>query len=879
MKNLGLNEIREMYLSFFESKEHLRRKSASLVPINDKSLLLVNSGMAPLKPYFTGDEIPPSKRMTSCQKCIRTPDIENVGKTARHGTFFEMLGNFSFGDYFKEEAIEWAWEFVTQVMEIPEELLYASIYENDDEAYEIWNKKIGLKPDRIVRLGKKDNFWEHGLGPCGPCSEIYFDRGPKHGCGDVNCAVGCECDRYIEFWNLVFTQFNKDEAGVYHPLENPNIDTGMGLERMATIMQGVNSIFEVDTIKHVLDTICSLAGIQYGNDSKLDISVRVITDHIRSVTFMVGDGVLPGNEGRGYVLRRLLRRAARHGKILGIKGTFLNGLSREVGKVSGQAYPELVEKMDYIAKVIKIEEDKFQETIDQGLNMLEEEVKSMRSRGEATLPGEVAFKLYDTFGFPLDLTKDILEEEELSVDEAIFNEEMKKQKDRARKARHDKHIGAWGEDPFEFLGMDSLTEFLGYDTLNNEGTVLGIVSGPEAADAASKGEKILLVLDQTPFYAESGGQVGDIGIMYNDNCRLQITDVKKGSLGRHIHHGKVLEGTISTGEKLHCQVDEINRMAIARNHTSTHLLHKALKEVLGFHVEQAGSLVDPYKLRFDFNHFEKLTEEELAEVEMKINAVIQRSLEVEKFETGIDEAQKMGATALFGEKYGDRVRVVKIKDYSMELCGGTHINNISQIGLFKVLSEAGIASGVRRIEAVTGINTLKYVNRLENTLKEVTQALKTTPDNLTQRIEDIHAANKNLEKELAQLKNQLNKNAAGEILDKVVEINGVKVLAVKLGGYEADDLRNLADGLRDKLVSGAIVLASDKDGKVNIIAMGTKDVVAKGFHAGNLVREAAKIAGGGGGGRPDMAQAGGKDPSKIDAAIEKAIEVITIQLG
>ncbi|MBF7095775.1 alanine--tRNA ligase [Alkalibacter mobilis] len=877
MKNMGLNEIREKYLSFFESKGHLRRQSAPLVPINDDSLLLINSGMAPLKSYFTGDEMPPSKRMTTCQKCIRTPDIDNVGKTARHGTFFEMLGNFSFGDYFKEEAIEWAWEFVTEVMEIPEELLYVSIYEEDDEAYEIWNKKVGLPPDKIVRLGKKDNFWEHGLGPCGPCSEIYFDRGEKHGCDNPDCAVGCECDRYIEFWNLVFTQFDKDEQGNYNLLENPNIDTGMGLERMATIMQDVGTIFEVDTIKHVLDCVCSLAGVKYKEDNKLDISIRVVTDHIRSVSFMIGDGVLPSNEGRGYVLRRLLRRAARHGKLLGIEGIFLSQLSKEVEKMSGEAYPELTEKKDYIAKIIRIEEEKFQETIDQGLMILEEEIEKMKQSNQKILTGEAAFRLYDTFGFPLDLTKDILQESGFDVDEDMFHEEMKKQKERARKARSEKEIGAWGEDPFSFLSEDALTEFVGYTHLEDVGKVMGIVLDGGSTQNAEEGDQVIFVLDKTPFYAESGGQVGDKGTVENDSCLVEITDCKKGSLGRHIHHGKVLKGSLTLGDMVTCKVDKTHRMSVARNHTATHLLHKALKEVLGSHVEQAGSLVDSTKFRFDFNHFEKVTSEELAQVEKNVNAAIQKAMKVEKFETDIATAKKMGATALFGEKYSEQVRVVKIADYSMELCGGTHLDNISQIGLFKIVSEGGVASGIRRIEGVTGINTLAYVENLENNVKQTSAMLKCSAENIQQRIEDLFAANKALEKELAALKQQLNKNAADEFMNDVVEIGGFNYLGIEVSGMEMDDIRDLADGLRDKL-SGIVLVASDANGKVNIVSMGTKDAVKRGFHAGKLVKEVASITGGGGGGRPDMAQAGGKDPSKIQEALKKAQEILKDQL-
>lgn len=867
MKNLGLNDIREKYLAFFESKEHLRRQSAPLVPINDNSLLLINSGMAPLKPYFTGDEIPPSKRMTTCQKCIRTPDIENVGKTARHGTFFEMLGNFSFGDYFKKEAIAWAWEFVTDVMGIPEDKMYVSIYEEDDEAYEIWNKDIGLATDRIVRLGKKDNFWEHGIGPCGPCSEIYFDRGEKHGCQNPDCAVGCECDRYIEFWNLVFTQFDKDEEGNYHPLANPNIDTGMGLERMATIMQDVGTIFEVDTIKHVLDTVCKLANIKYKDDEKQDISIRVITDHIRSVSFMIGDGVLPSNEGRGYVLRRLLRRAARHGKLLGIQGTFLSELSREVKKTSGAAYPELVEKEETIAKIIRLEEEKFQETIDQGLMILEEEMEKLRKEEKTLLSGQTAFRLYDTFGFPLDLTRDILEESGMDVDEDTFHLEMKQQKERARKARSDKDNNAWGDDLFAYLQEDTLTQFLGYETLEASGKVLGMVCDGVPVQDATAGQEILFVLDRTPFYAESGGQVGDVGVVEHDHCILKITDCKKGSLGRHIHYGTIMEGRLGLNEMVQAKVDETHRMSVARNHTATHLLHKALKEILGSHVEQAGSLVDSKRFRFDFHHFEKLTKDELEHVEAMVNEAIRQAMSVEKFETDIQKAKEMGATALFGEKYGETVRVVRIGDFSMELCGGTHLDNISQIGLFKIISENGVAAGVRRIEGVTGVNTLDYVSTLEHQVRNVASLLKTTPESMNQRIEDLFSSVKALEKEIQGLKHQLTKNASQDYLSKAVDVKGVSFLALSVEGYEMDDIRDLADGLRDK-TQGVVLIAGEKDGKVHIVAMGTKDAVNKGFHAGKLVKEVATTTGGGGGGRPDMAQAGGKDPSKIQEALE-----------
>lgn len=878
MKKLGLNEIREIYLKFFEEKGHLRMQSAPLVPINDNSLLLINSGMAPLKPYFTGDEVPPSKRVATCQKCIRTPDIDNVGKTARHGTFFEMLGNFSFGDYFKREAIPWAWQFVTEVLEIPEDRLYASIYEDDDEAFEIWHKEVGISADHIVRLGKEDNFWEHGVGPCGPCSELYYDRGIEHGCGDPNCAVGCECDRFIEFWNLVFTQFDKDEQGNYKPLANPNIDTGMGLERMATIMQDVNTIFEVDTIKHVLDTICGLANVTYQKDEKIDVSIRVITDHIRSVTFMVADGVLPSNEGRGYVLRRLLRRAARHGKLLGIDGLFLHPLAAEVAKVSGDAYPELREKLEYITKVIRIEEEKFQETIDQGLILLEDEVKELKAKGEKELSGQAAFKLYDTFGFPLDLTKDILGESGLTVNEDSFNQEMKKQKERARSARLDKDISAWSDDPFEYLDQSVLTEFVGYNTLQNESPIIAMVKEGQPCEEATAGEEVLVLLKETPFYAESGGQIGDYGQIKTQTGVIQVIDCKKGSLARHIHYGKVTEGTVKVQQMATNSVDRSRRLSIARNHTSTHLLQKALREVLGDHVAQAGSLVDEKRLRFDFNHFEKLTDEELSAVEQKVNEVVFHSPQVTVFETNMDKAKELGAMALFGEKYGEIVRVVKVGDYSTELCGGTHLENASQVGIFKIISEAGVASGIRRIEAVTGNNAYLYTNTIEEKLKSVAAILKANPDNVEQKIEDTLANVKALEKELEALRKKMNSDSIGEFIDQAIEINGVKTIIASVDSMPMNDLRDLGDKLRDKLQSGIVLLGAKSEDKVNFVAMGSKDVVGKGFHAGKLIKEVATIAGGGGGGRPDMAQAGGKKPEALEKALGVAKEVIEKQI-
>ncbi|MFZ7133871.1 MAG: alanine--tRNA ligase [Eubacteriales bacterium] len=878
MKNFGLNDIREMYLKFFQEKGHIRLASAPLIPINDNSLLLINSGMAPLKPYFTGDEIPPSPRLVTCQKCIRTPDIDNVGKTARHGTFFEMLGNFSFGDYFKNEAILWAWEFVTQVMEIPVEKLYVSIYENDDEAFKIWNEVIGLPDDKIVRLGKKDNFWEHGLGPCGPCSEIYFDRGVAYGCDRPGCAVGCDCDRYIEFWNLVFTQFDKDAMGNYHPLANPNIDTGMGIERMAAIMQGVDTIFEVDTIKHILDHVCDLAKVTYGDNLRLDVSIRVITDHIRSVTFMIADGVLPSNEGRGYVLRRLLRRAARHGKLLGIQGSFLYQLCKEVQKVSGKAYPELTEKLDYVVKIIMIEEEKFQETIDQGLILLEEEIKSLKSQNITVLSGKSAFKLYDTFGFPIDLTRDILEEENLSVDEEVFTQEMKKQKQRARMARLEKDIEVWSDDPFEGIDASHLTDFIGYETLTGDGKIIGMVKGGDLVDQVQIGEQGVFLLDKTPFYAESGGQVGDKGTFITDTGKAAIYDCKKGSLGRHLHYGKVIEGTLFSNQKVVTEVDSKRRMAIARNHTSTHLLHKALKEVLGSHVAQAGSLVNEKRLRFDFNHYNRLSREEINDIERIVNGVVQDSMRVETVETDIKKAKELGATALFGEKYGDIVRVVQVGEYSSELCGGTHLHNSSQVGLFKITSESSVASGVRRIEAITGENSYEYMKQMEEEIGKIAGALKSNPDQLFTKVQETLSNIKTLEKEIEELKEKFNQDLTSQYMEDVQVIYDVNVVIAALKNFVPDDLRDMADKIRDRLQSGIILLGSVKDDKVNFVAMGTKDVVQKGFHAGKLIKDVAAIAGGGGGGRPDMAQAGGKSPEKLDEALKSSKEMIAKQL-
>ena len=878
MEKLGLNELRERYLRFFESKGHLRMDSFSLVPHNDPSLLLINSGMAPLKPYFTGQEVPPCKRVTTCQKCIRTPDIENVGKTARHGTFFEMLGNFSFGDYFKEEAIPWAWEFVTKDLEMPEDKLWVTIYEDDDEAFEIWNKKVGIPAEKIVRMGKKDNFWEHGTGPCGPCSEIYFDRGPEQGCGSPDCKVGCECDRYVEFWNNVFTQFNKDENGNYTRLANPNIDTGMGLERLACISQGVDNLFEVDTVRNILNYICKIAGVEYKKSEKTDISIRVITDHIRSTTMMVCDGVLPSNEGRGYVLRRLLRRAARHGRLLGINKPFLYDVAMVVINESKQAYPELAEKADYIKKVIKIEEERFEATVDQGIVILNEFIEELKLKNELVMPGEMVFKLHDTYGFPLDLTREIAEENGLSIDEAGFKKEMDAQKKRAKEAHLSKDSSAWGDDVYGKLDKSVKTQFLGYSEEKNEAKVLYIVKDGEVVETAQEGDEVTIILDKTCFYAESGGQVGDTGTISSKDCTVKINNTTKIADGKFLHSGIILSGLLEAGSEVVAQIDKKRRLAIARNHTTTHLLHKALRDVLGDHVHQAGSLVEPGKLRFDFSHFSALTAQELKEVEDRTNAAILDSYSVDVKEMPIDEAKKLGAMALFGEKYGDTVRVVKVEDYSIELCGGTHIKNTAQAGLVKVLGESGVAAGVRRLEALTGEAAISYYSDKERQLNEVAQALKASPADAIKKVDTLSQELKAYEKELEQLKNKLVSGAADDVLSNAAEISGVKVVTARFDQLDMEGLRNTGDMLKNKLGSGVVVLGSSYGDKVSFVVTATKDVLGKGVHSGNIIKEVAKVAGGGGGGRPDMAQAGGKDISKIDEALKKAFSVIESQI-
>jgi alanyl-tRNA synthetase len=868
MQKLGLNEIREMFLSFYESKDHLRLKSASLVPQGDKSILIINSGMAPLKAYFSGQETPPKERAVSCQKCIRTPDIERVGKTERHGTFFEMLGNFSFGDYFKKEAIAYAWEFCTKVLQLPEDRLWVSVYLDDDEAFDIWAKDIKIPEERIVRMGKEDNFWEIGLGPCGPCSEIYFDRGPERSCGKDDCKMGCDCDRYIEFWNLVFTQFDKDEAGNYNRLAKPNIDTGMGLERIALIMQNVDNIFEVDTIRFILDYVCTLTGVEYGKDPNKDLSIRVITDHIRSTAFMTSDGILPSNEGRGYVLRRLLRRAARHGKLLGIEGKFLTKIVQKVIEVSGEAYPELVDKKDYILNVIDMEESRFNETIDKGLNMLEGYVEDLKANNSKTLSGEKAFELYDTYGFPLDLTRDVLEEQGLSVDEEGFNKEMLSQRERARAGRADTSGEAWKEDIYSKLDKSiPTTNFVGYDKLASDSKVLAILTNNDIVKSASEDQEISVILDETPFYAESGGQVGDTGRIFSHSFELEVVDCKKVADGRFAHVCKVVKGEVNVGDGCKAEVNTSRRMSIARNHSTTHLLQKALRTVLGTHVEQAGSLVTPDRFRFDFSHFKAMTEDELEKVEKLVNEAILDSHDIFIKEASIAEAKQMGAMALFGEKYGDVVRVVKMGDYSTELCGGTHLTTTSQAGMFKILSESGIAAGVRRIEGITGEKVYEQMKEEEKLVKEISEKLKVFPKESSKKIDSLMAQLKETERELSALKSKLASGSLDEVIANAKEVKGVKCIVHSFDNMGSDDLRNLGDKLRDKYPNSVVILTTIEGDKVSVLGMASKQAVAQGAHAGNIIKEVTKHAGGSGGGRPDMAQGGIKDSSKLQEAL------------
>ena len=879
MKPYGLNELRKMYLDFFESKGHLVMKSFSLIPQNDKSLLLINAGMAPLKPYFTGQEIPPRRRVTTCQKCIRTGDIENVGKTARHGTFFEMLGNFSFGDYFKHEAIAWSWEFLTKTLEIPADRLYPSVYQDDDEAFDIWNKEIGVDKDRIFRFGKEDNFWEHGAGPCGPCSEIYYDRGEKYGCGKPGCTVGCDCDRYIEIWNNVFTQFNNDGNGNYEELENKNIDTGMGLERLATVMQDVDSIFDVDTIKAIRDEVCKYANVEYETEYKKDVSIRVITDHIRSVTFMVSDGIMPSNEGRGYVLRRLLRRAARHGRLLGIKGAFLAKLSEVVIRESKDGYPELADKKDYILKLIATEEENFNKTIDQGLSILNDMMAEMEAEKKTVLSGENTFKLYDTYGFPIDLTIEILEEKGFTVDEEGFKEAMEVQRQKARDAREETNY--MGADVTIYQSIDAAIEskFVGYHDLTHDSKVTVLTTTDALVDELKEGMEGTILVEETPFYATMGGQVADTGVIRTANAEFVVEDTIKLQGSKIGHVGKMTKGSIKVGETVTLAVDEARRNLIANNHSATHLMQKALRMVLGNHVEQAGSLVDPDKLRFDFTHFSPMTPEEIAKVEEIVNREIQNGLDVVTNEMTLEEAKKTGAMALFGEKYGDTVRVVQMGDFSSELCGGTHVKNTSNISAFKIVSESGVAAGVRRIEALTGAGLISHFNQVEETLKEAAALLKAGPADVVKRIAALQEEVKTLSKENDKLKAKIAKAAAGDVTSEAEDVNGIKVLVKALSGVDMNGMRDLGDEAKQKLGEAVILYATENDGKVNLMATATEGAVKKGAHAGNLIKEVASLVGGGGGGRPNMAQAGGKNPAGIPDALQKAKEVIISQIG
>ena len=879
MKPYGLNELRKMYLDFFESKGHLVMKSFSLIPQNDKSLLLINAGMAPLKPYFTGQEIPPRRRVTTCQKCIRTGDIENVGKTARHGTFFEILGNFSFGDYFKHEAIAWSWEFLTKTLEIPADRLYPSVYQDDDEAFNIWNKEIGVDKDRIFRFGKEDNFWEHGAGPCGPCSEIYYDRGEKYGCGKPGCTVGCDCDRYIEIWNNVFTQFNNDGNGNYEELENKNIDTGMGLERLATVMQDVDSIFDVDTIKAIRDEVCKYANVEYETEYKKDVSIRVITDHIRSVTFMVSDGIMPSNEGRGYVLRRLLRRAARHGRLLGIKGAFLAKLSEVVIRESKDGYPELADKKDYILKLIATEEENFNKTIDQGLSILNDMMAEMEAEKKTVLSGENTFKLYDTYGFPIDLTIEILEEKGFTVDEEGFKEAMEVQRQKARDAREETNY--MGADVTIYQSIDAAIEskFVGYHDLTHDSKVTVLTTADALVDELKEGMEGTILVEETPFYATMGGQVADTGVIRTANAEFVVEDTIKLQGTKIGHVGKMTKGSIKVGETVTLAVDEARRNLIANNHSATHLMQKALRMVLGNHVEQAGSLVDPDKLRFDFTHFSPMTPEEIAKVEEIVNQEIQNGLDVVTNEMTIDEAKKTGAMALFGEKYGDTVRVVQMGDFSSELCGGTHVKNTSNISAFKIVSESGVAAGVRRIEALTGAGLIAHFNQVEETLKEAAALLKVSPADVVKRITALQEEVKTLSKENDKLKAKIAKAAAGDVTSEAEDVNGIKVLVKALSGVDMNGMRDLGDEAKQKLGEAVILYATENDGKVNLMATATEGAIKKGAHAGNLIKEVASLVGGGGGGRPNMAQGGGKNPAGIPDALKKAKEVIISQIG
>ena len=884
MIKYGVNELRRKYLEFFESKGHLKMNSFSLVPQNDNSLLLINAGMAPLKPYFTGQEIPPRRRVTTCQKCIRTGDIDNVGKTARHLTFFEMLGNFSFGDYFKHEAINWSWEFLTKVIGMEEYRLYPSIYADDDEAFNIWTKEVGVPAERITRFyrdenGDCDNFWEHGAGPCGPCSEIYYDRGIKYGCGKPDCKVGCDCDRFMEVWNNVFTQFESDGHHHYTELKQKNIDTGMGLERLAVVVQDVDSVFDIDTMKAIRDKICELAGVTYMADEHKDVSIRLITDHIRSVTFMASDGIIPSNEGRGYVLRRLLRRAARHGRTLGIDGLFLAKLATTVIDSSKDGYPELDEKRELILKVLTTEEENFNKTIDQGLVILSDLESRLVKEGKTCLDGEDAFRLYDTYGFPIDLTNEILEEKGFTVDMDGFNNAMNKQKETARGAR--KETNYMGADATVYDKIDTriTSEFVGYDTLETESEITVLTTSEDITDTLAEGMEGTIIVNKTPFYATMGGQQGDTGVITCNGSVFEVIDTIRLKGGRVGHVGKVTAGSFNVGDKVTLTVDEKKRIDTAKNHSATHLLQEALRIVLGNHVEQAGSLVTPDRLRFDFTHFQPMTEEEIEKVEAIVNEQIAKSIDVETKVLAIEDAKKTGAKALFNEKYGDTVRVVCMGDFSKEFCGGTHVSNTGLINSFKIVSESGVAAGVRRIEALTGNGVFAYYKDIEKKYNDICKAAKATPANVEEKIAHMQAEIKSLNSEIESLKNKAANEALGDVLNQAEDVNGVKFLAVKLNDVDMNELRNLSDDLKSKIGSGVVVLASAMGSdKVNLIVTATDDIVKAGVHAGNIIKSAAPCVGGGGGGRPNMAQAGGKNPAGIEKAFETAKETLASML-
>ncbi len=878
MKKYGVNELRKMFLEFFESKDHLVMKSFSLVPHNDKSLLLINSGMAPLKPYFTGQEVPPKKRVATCQKCIRTGDIENVGKTARHGTFFEMLGNFSFGDYFKDESIHWTWEFLTEVVGLEADRLYPSIYLDDDEAFEIWNKKIGIPAERIFRFGKEDNFWEHGSGPCGPCSEVYYDRGEEYGCKKTDCTVGCDCDRYMEIWNNVFTQFDNDGHNNYTELDQKNIDTGMGLERLACVVQGVDSMFDIDTLFALREHVCQIAGVEYGKGEESDVSVRVITDHIRSVTFMISDGILPSNSGRGYVLRRLLRRASRHGRILGIGREFLIELAQTVIDGSKDGYPELEEKKDFIFKVIAKEEEQFNKTIDQGLSILEKMEEEMVRKGEKTLSGEDAFRLYDTYGFPVDLTIEILEEKGLSVDEEGFKKAVEEQKAKAKGTFGEHNYSGREATVYDEIDPAVTSKFVGYDRSASKSKVTVLAAEEELVEALSDGDKGTIFVEETPFYATSGGQEADTGVIRGEGFAFCVEDTLKLPGGKIGHKGHVTKGMVKIGDTVTLEIDAKKRRLSANNHSATHLLQRALREVLGNHVEQAGSSVNEDRLRFDFTHFSAMTPEEIKKVEDIVNEQIALCLPVKAENMPIEEAKKTGAAALFGEKYGDIVRVVSMGEFSKEFCGGTHVENTGVITAFKIISETGVAAGVRRIEALTSEGLMEYYHGLEGRLSEISKIIKAKPDQLMEKLKSLLAEIKALKGEIESLKSRQAADALGDVMNQVTEVNGVKLLAAKVEGVDMNGLRDLGDQLKDKLGEGVVVLASPAGGKVNLMATATKAAVDKGAHAGNLIKAIASLVGGGGGGRPNMAQAGGKNPEGIEAALEKARETLAEQV-